>query len=138
MTHPFRRQLLRFTLIGSVGFAIDGGVLTLLSVWLGINVYVSRLFSFLLATLATWWLNRRHTFGVDASFDRQTRGAEYMRYLFIQVGGGLINLAVFAWLIYAEPRLLAFPILPLAFGSGVALLWNFFGARWFVYQHREY
>lgn len=129
-----RSQLMRFALIGAVGFAIDGSLLTLLSVVWGLNVYVARLVSFLTATLSTWWLNRKHTFGMAPAREFRVHANEYTRYFFIQIGGGLINLAVFAWLVYLEPAFRALPILPLACGAGVALLWNFAGARLFVYR----
>ena len=129
-----RRQLLHFTLIGGIGFVIDGGVLTLLSVMAGVNIYLARLISFTLATLATWWLNRRHTFGMDSAVGTGTKAGEYGRYILIQVGGGLLNLAIFAWLILIEPRLRSIPVLPLAIGAGAGLVWNFLGAKLWVYK----
>ncbi|MFA7271085.1 MAG: GtrA family protein, partial [Sterolibacterium sp.] len=94
-----RRQFFQFAVIGGIGFAIDGGLLTLLSILWGMNVYVARLVSFLTATLSTWWLNRKHTFGMAPSGEFRAHANEYTRYFFIQVGGGLINLAVFVWLV---------------------------------------
>lgn len=129
-----RRQFLSFAVIGGIGFAVDAGVLTVLSVSLGLNIYAARLCSFLLATLATWWLNRTHTFDVKPCGELAAHANEYARYVSVQAGGGLINLAVFATLVLFEPRLKAIPVLPLAVGSGVASFWNYFGARLWVYR----
>jgi putative flippase GtrA len=129
-----RRQLLHFTLIGGIGFVIDGGALTLLSVMAGVNLYFARLISFTLATLTTWWLNRRHTFGMASAVESGAKASEYGRYLLIQIGGGLINLTVFAWLIFIESRLRAIPVLPLAIGAVAGLVWNFLGAKLWVYK----
>ena len=129
-----RGQLLRFGVIGCIGFAIDGGLLTLLTVLVGVNIYLARLISFLLATLATWQLNRKHTFAMTTVSDKRLQVSEYARYFLVQVAGGLINLSIFAWLIFMEPQLRSLPILPLAMGAGAGLVWNYAGARLWVYR----
>jgi len=130
-------QLTTFAIIGSVGFVVDGGVLTYLSVGLGMNVYVSRLISFALASLATWLLNRKYTFRRPSHLHSFSHGSEYARYLIIQTCGALINLGVFTWLIAEYPELKSIPIIPLAFGSGLALIFNFLGARLWVFKSDE-
>lgn len=134
MPNKTRNQLLSFALIGGVGFAIDGGVLTVLTALYGVNIYASRLVSFLLATMATWWLNRKHTFGLESATEIAAHAHEYGRYIAVQVGGGLLNLAIFSGLIYLDSRLRSIPILPLAIGAVAGLVWNFFGARLWVYR----
>lgn len=127
-------QIAAFVIIGSVGFIIDGGVLTYLSVGLGVNVYGSRLISFTLASLTTWLLNRKYTFRRSYDSPEFSRRREYGRYIIIQTGGALINLGVFTWVVAANPALLAIPIIPCAFGAGVALFFNFIGARMWVFK----
>ena len=134
MIRMMHRQLLNFTLVGGIGFVVDAGVLTALTALWGWDVYLARLLSFVLATLATWWLNRMRTFALPAGGPLAAHVGEYARYVSVQVGGGLINLAVFSALILLEPRLRPLPVLPLAVGSGVALFWNYFGARLWVYR----
>ena len=130
------RQLKRFTIVGIIGFVVDGGLLALITGVVGWNIYLSRLISFLAATLTTWWLNRRHTFGMDAPAAGDTHAREYGRYIAVQIGGGLINLGVFLWLIYVEPRLRAVPLslLPVAIGSIAGMFWNYFGVRRWVFR----
>lgn len=134
MIQKLRYQLATFAIIGSVGFAVDGGVLTYLSVGMGMNVYLSRFISFALACLATWLLNRKYTFRRPNHFPGFSRGREYSRYVIIQTCGALINLGVFTWLIAVNPEFKSIPIVPLAFGSGLALVFNFVGARMWVFQ----
>jgi putative flippase GtrA len=130
-------QAITFAVIGSVGFVIDGTILTLLSLGMGINIYGSRLISFIAASLVTWRLNRKYTFirkNIDISLSPAN---EYIRYIVIQIVGAVINLGVFTWLVTANPALQAIPVIPLAAGAGVALVFNFLGARIWVYQSKR-
>ncbi len=113
---------------------VDGTILTFLSVGMGVNIYVSRLISFTLASFTTWLLNRKHTFRKLDSLPGISRTREYIRYVIIQIGGALLNLGIFMWLVAENPALQAMPIIPLAVGAGVALVFNFLGARIWVYQ----
>ena len=129
-----RRKLFSFALVGAIGFVVDGGALTVLSVAYGRDVYASRLVSFSLATFATWWLNRMHTFGLSSARANVTHAGEYGRYVAVQIVGALLNLAVFAWLIRLDPDLRHIPIMPLAVGAGAGLVWNYLGANLWVYR----
>jgi putative flippase GtrA len=129
-----QRELFSFALVGTIGFVVDGGALTVLSVVYGLNVYASRLVSFSLATCVTWWLNRMHTFGLPAGQGSVTYAGEYGRYVAVQIVGALLNLAIFAWLIRLNPNLRQIPVLPLAVGAGAGLVWNYLGARLWVYR----
>lgn len=126
-------QITSFAIIGVVGFCIDGSVLTVLSVGMGMNIFFSRFVSFSLASSSTWFLNRKYTFKQPGN---TSRSREYLRYIIIQVAGALLNLGIFTWLVAARPELRAFPIIPLGVGAGFALLFNFWGARILVYQER--
>ncbi|WP_201243799.1 GtrA family protein [Halochromatium salexigens] len=130
MTEALSRQIWRFGLVGSLGFAVDALVLTWLVRVGDWGVYESRWLSFALAVTVTWGLNRRFTFGQQAS---RNRSREYGRYAAVQGLGALINLGVYAAVLMIWPVLAAWPVLPLAAGSGVAMLFNFVGARYFAY-----
>lgn len=129
-----RRQFLHFLWIGGIGFVVDGGVLTLLSVSWGMNIYIARVFSFFLATLATWWLNRTFAFNATATRIPGARANEYARHITVQIGGGIFNFAVFSWCIFVEPSWRAVPLLPLAVGSAFGLIWNFAGAKLWTFR----
>lgn len=126
-------RLFAFGLVGSVGFLVDGGVLTLLSQKYGMNVYISRFFSFLMATLVTWLLNRTLVFrgvaeGVSSKRD------EYSRYFLVQIGGALLNLGVFSVMLHMFSALHAIPVIPLAIGAVFGLAFNYSGARYWVFK----
>lgn len=129
-------QIFRFGVVGTVGFAVDGGVLTFLSQCIGWDVYLSRGASFASATIVTWALNRIVTFRMASGSRRRGRAKEYASYFLIQSIGALINLAIFAGLLWRFPELKGLPLIPLAAGSAVALFFNFFAARRFVFQPR--
>jgi putative flippase GtrA len=130
------RQLLVFAFVGSIGFVIDAGILTVLSKYFSINLYLSRAISFSFASLATWLLNRMFTFrghtrGVDI------HSSEYMRYMLVQIGGAALNLLVFSILVAAYAQLGEQPVIPLAIGAVFGLAFNFTGARLWVYPLKE-
>lgn len=134
MIKKLSQQVTSFAIIGAAGFVVDGGILTYLSVGIGANIYVSRLISFTLASLTTWLLNRKYTFRRSCDFPGISRGREYSRYVIIQTCGALINLGIFTWLVAANPALKAIPLIPLAVGAGIALVFNFVGARMWVFR----
>lgn len=127
------RRLIGFGVVGGIGFIVDGGILTLLVRACGVDIYLSRAASFMVAVFVTWLLNR--TFVFQASNARGSlRGKEYARYLFVQVIGALLNLGVFVALVRQFPNLQVIPIVPLAAGSAVGMISNFAGSRYWVFD----
>lgn len=127
------RRILGFGIVGTIGFLVDGGVLTILSHWYGVNVYLSRVPSFSFATIVTWMLNRVFVFNVDKGGDHNKRH-EYTRYFLVQVGGGLLNFGIYSLLLSAFPFLHSIPVIALAAGSIVGMLFNYSGARYWVFR----
>lgn len=133
MKHWFGASGLAFAIVGAVGFVIDATVLTVLTLFVGANVYVSRFFSFLSATLVTWALNRKYAFQMrQASLAAAKR--EYARYVLVQIGGGLLNLAVFAAVIHAVEWMARWPVLPLAIGAVFGMAFNYFFSKVWVFR----
>lgn len=136
-------RFLRFVVVGGIGFLTDAAVLSLLTSWAGWHPLRARLLSFLCAVTATWWLNRHYTFNEPRVAQHKSR--EYSRYLIVQGFGAALNYAVFAVAIVSLPVLKRYPVLPLALGSVVAMFFNYFGMRWWVFpsaapttaQHNE-
>lgn len=126
------KPLGRFAAVGLIGFAIDGSILSAL-VWMDLGVYVARCISFITAVSATWWLNRSWTFAARA---RANRGEEYRAYVAVQIIGSIINLSIFAAIIQWHPLLRQTPIIPLAAGAAVALVFNYTASRTFVFSVR--
>lgn len=124
------RRFIAFACIGSVGFVVDASILTALITGLGWGLYSSRLVSFGAAVTVTWYLNRRWTFARQMSPDRKR---EYSAYVTVQTIGALVNLGVYSLFVTVSARLAAWPVIPLAIGSGVALVFNYLAAGKYVY-----
>lgn len=129
-----RREYLAFALVGGIGFLVDAGLLTWLIKIQDWGLYSSRILSFSVAVTVTWYLNRRFTFTKNAG---PRRGREYGRYFIVQIIGALINLGVYMFAIVIDPALGNTPIIPLALGSAVAMIFNFFGAKFFAFHNVE-
>jgi putative flippase GtrA len=125
------RQTLSFGVIGTIGFAVDGGILTLLHSLQGVALLPARLCSFAIAVTVTWSLNRRLTFpgGTDGRALRQ-----WLRYAAANGIGALLNLAIFLWLAYRFDAFAAVPLVPLAIASLVAMVFNFLASKYLVFR----
>ncbi|MFE8034933.1 GtrA family protein [Thiohalocapsa marina] len=123
-------EVWRFAIVGSVGFAVEAVILTVLVRAGDWGLYEARLLSFSLAVSATWALNRRFTFTHRSSANRKR---EYARYFTVQSVGALLNLGVYSAFLLQWPSLGAWPVLPLAAGSLSAMVFNFLGVRFFAF-----
>ena len=56
----------------------------------------------------------------------------------VQVTGALINLSVYVLAIESFPQLARLPVIPLAIGAAVALLFNFSASRRLVFTGRTH
>lgn len=126
-----RAQICRFGLIGIVGFLVDACVLSFIIGVVKWGLYESRAISFSLAVTTTWYLNRHFTFSdrVDTN-----KVQEYGRYVSGQIVGGLINLTVYVSVLKIMPILAGYPVIPLAIGSLLALIFNFVFARYVAFS----
>ena len=136
MNPALLKKIFSFGIVGGVGFAVDAGVLTLLSSKMGVNVYIARLCSFTVAVFVTWMLNRKWVFKADGP-RTTTKTNEYLSYLSVQIVGALINLGIFSLAIFYFASLKAYPIIPLAFGSAGGMFFNFIGAHVWVFKAKQ-
>jgi putative flippase GtrA len=82
----------------------------------------------------TWLLNRNITFASDTlRHNKWVEGASYM--LIMLVGAG-INFLIYALLMLSNEVVRSYPILGVAVGTGIALIWNFNVARTALYRRR--
>ena len=134
--HFFRVKLpkggISFGLIGIIGFAIDGSLLSILNLEFSVNIYTARTISFAMATLVTWYLNRTYTFK-EVAGDGRTKG-EYFRYLIVQICGGLLNFLIFVFVIYIFEWMKLFPVIPLAIGAVFGMIFNYTLSRFWVFN----
>lgn len=124
------RRLPGFVLVGTIGFLVDAGILTALVTGFGAGHYGARAISFTAAVTATWYMNRRWVFERIAA---HKRSREYTSYVVVQVIGAVINLSVYVAVIELIPILARTPVIPLAIGAAVALLFNFGASSRFVF-----
>ncbi len=120
------KQLLYYSLAGAVGFVIDFGAYVVLSQWL--HIYPARLCAFLIAVVFTYEINARITFA---------RFGKRWLYVLGQCKGFLINFALFAWLSHLLFARVYGEYIAFVVGSTVALLFNFFFARRFVFDDKS-
>ena len=125
------RQTLSFGAIGAIGFVVDGGILTLLYNLMDVALLPARLCSFAVAVTVTWSLNRRLTF--PCAEDEQAL-RQWTRYATVNGIGALLNLAIFLWLVNRFDVFAAFPLLPLAVASVIAMVFNFLASKYLAFR----
>jgi putative flippase GtrA len=129
-----REQAGKFTVIGAIGFVVDGGILTVLSSLYGFDLMLSRFASYSAAVTVTWYLNRHQTF--SDSKDRRA-ALEWGRYAAVNSVGALLNMIIFFSLIRHFNLMAELPLLPLAISASVALVFNFLASKHVVFRSQH-
>ena len=132
-----RLQFLMFSLSGAIGLLVDLSALYIASMFM--NLYSSRLVSFLAAVFSTWLLNRTLTFKIigpiKLSDKEQTKRLlfEFFHYFIANLSGGLVNLVVYSiyvsYNIETTDRYIA-----TCLGSLSGLLFNFTLSKFIVFR----
>lgn len=120
------RDLMRFVLVGGIGFCVDGGLLILLIRVYGWSPLAARIVGFPVAVTITWLLNRIWTFQTGRS---QPKRRQYVVYLLIQLAGLGINFTVFALLVRNIAWFAAWPVAALAIGAALAMCATYIMSR---------
>lgn len=135
------QRILKFATTGGIGFAIDVGTLTLLTVGFDVNPYVARVFAIALAMFITWLINRRWTFEVhDKVTDARDIAAEGVRYVTVALSAALVNYSIYAATLYTLAGLFTgwddlLPPFAAVVGTGVAMFVSWFGYSRFAFRH---
>lgn len=124
-----RRRLFRFALVGVAGFLVDGGLLHWLVASELCGPIAARAISFPAAVLATWFLHRRITFADPGPVLRSL-----LRYLLVSSAGTALNFVVYSALVVSVGWMAAQPLVPFAIASGIAMAFNYVGARHFAFS----
>lgn len=132
MQHILRHSLVRFALVGGIGFVVDAGILMLLLDTLG--PYLGRVISFICAATTTWVLNRQFTFAGRQS--GLSRRHEFTRYFGAMLLGGAVNYATYAALVALVSLVAAWPVLGVGAGSLAGMVVNFSLARFFIFSQK--
>lgn len=123
-------QFLRFGIVGTIGFITDAGVLALL-LSDGVSHYFSRMISFPIAVIVTWFLNRTWTF---SGTGKAQAGRQVIRYFIIQSIGALTNFLIYLGVLSVISSTVPNAVLALAIGSAAGLIMNYIGSKQFVFQ----
>jgi putative flippase GtrA len=127
-----RSRFAPFVGVGAIGFAIDASILMALASALGWSNYGARAVSFPVAITVTWLCNRHWVFSRTNDARR-----EYGAWVLTQIVGATINLGGYVLLLTFFPRLERFPVVALIGGGILALLFNYFAARRWVFASSD-
>ncbi len=131
--HLRAREILSFALVGCVGFCVDAGTVVLLTRRTGLDLVSAKAVGFSLAVSATWALNRRFTFAKRA---HPRWLCEWLRYVWANGLGGVVNNGVYLVAIFASQGLAQQPALAVALGSVAGMSFNYGVSRWWVFRNR--
>lgn len=128
---PLAAQMLRFSVIGSLGFLVDTATVYAAHFGLGLGLYAAGVLGFLVAATFTWAMNRRFTFPEARG---QARGRQWARFVATQTLGFLVNRGTYAGLIAFFALAREHPVLAVAAGSLAGMVLNFITARTIAFR----
>lgn len=124
-------DLFIFSIVGTLGFIVDAGILYALKDSIGL--YFAKLFSFFCAVIVTWLLNRFLTFKRRPS--GMTLSSEFARYFSLMIFGGIINYLSF-WISTSLSTIIYdYPIIGVAIGSFAGLIFNYISTKKFIFKN---
>lgn len=124
-------QIIRFCLVGGIGFVIDAGLLFFFTQILDFNPFIWRLISFLVASVVTWGLHRHFTFEFVAADPL----SQWFRFALFNGLGGALNLLIYSLLlIYGMPPL-DNPMGAVVVSSLMVLFFNFLVSKYLVFAN---
>ena len=129
---PAHRQFIAFCFVGGIGFLVDTGSFSILNRGFGLDRITARVISeFAIAMTGSWLLNRSITFR-----DRrdQPLWQEYLRFAAANSVGNFANLLVHSVLVETVPFFIRIPELAIVVGTGVGVIFNFTGSKYFVFR----
>jgi putative flippase GtrA len=126
-------EFFRFGVVGTVGFVVDAGVLTL-GLRAGTGPWLGRVLSYVAAATVTFSLNRAWTF---RTADRSRPMArDWSLFLLVNLVGFACNYGTYAALIAGVPLVREVPVLGVAAGSLAGMVGNFLLSRRYVFRNR--
>jgi len=114
-----------FLVAGTIGFAVDAGLLAALLAVSDLGPFAARPIALLAAMTVTWAINRHFGFGPS----RRHIAGEWLAYIAVGAGSALFNYSVYAACLLASPALPPLIALVLASLAAMSLSWLGF-SRW--------
>ena len=128
------RFFLPFALVGTGGFLVDALCLTLLIELFTpsgvVETLFLRCFGFSFGVFFTWFCNKNWT------FREQRDSGSLLLYYPLMAFGSLINLGSFTLCLLWLPLATRYPVIAIAFGTGLAMFVNFASMRLLVFRQR--
>jgi putative flippase GtrA len=120
-----------FLVAGSLGFAVDAGMLALLLATTPLGPFAARIIAILVALAVTWGFNRSLTFG-RSRYPLLLEGA---RYGSVGLLSALINYAIYATVLLLAPAV--HPLVAVVIASVGAMAFSWAGYSRFVFQKEK-
>lgn len=139
-------QFLKFGVVGVLNTLVDLGVFNLLIFLFGLVhgplFAVFKTISFVVAVVNSYFMNKHLVFNTQRTLTLTEKGksTEFSLFLIVSIVGLLLNVLV-SYAVFATGKMLApetsyylFANLGALLGSGVVMLWNFLGYKFFVFK----
>ncbi len=120
-------QFLRFSVVGTVAFVVNAGLVALIAPKIG--PAAAQVVAFPAATSVAWWFNRRYTFGAS----HRSWRSEWFRYISANALGWLANNGIYFGLVVFSATARQWPVVAVAAGSIAGLAFNFTTSRRLVF-----
>lgn len=128
---PLAAQMLRFGVVGTIGFLVDTATVYAAHFLAGLDLYSAGALAYLTAATSTWALNRHFTFPEART---QPAGPQWFRFIVTQTVGFALNRGTYAVLIATLAAARAEPVIAVAAGSLAGMTVNFLAARFLVFR----
>ena len=132
--HPSIWQIVRFGVVGSLGFLWDTGTVYATRPFVGLLPAI--ILGFLVAATMNWVLNRIWTFRDHESHIPLLR--QWLLFMAANSLGFVLNRGTVTILVLTVPLCRSEPVLALAAGSGAGLLANFTLSQRYVFRRRPH
>lgn len=132
-------EVLRFGVVGTVGFVVDASVLQMLVSWFDTGLLIGRVFSYLTAATATWFMHRVYTFREHLPPAHEPAASprallnQWSRFVVTNAVGASLNYGIYAVCVLRSDLCRTYPVIAVAIGSLAAMVFNFAISRRFVF-----
>jgi putative flippase GtrA len=128
---PLATQMLRFGVVGTIGFLVDTATVYLAHFRFCLDLYSAGALAYLSAATTTWFLNRHVTFPEART---QQAGRQWLRFIVTQLAGFALNRGTYAAMVATFAVVRAEPVIAVAAGSLAGMTVNFLAARFLVFR----
>jgi putative flippase GtrA len=124
---------LRFCIVGAIAFCIDAGGLELVRYLFDLSPVTARIFSYVCAMSAAWWMNRKFSFKLKFNGFKNLL-FEWLKYFGINSIVTLINWSVYITCIKTSQFLFTYPVFAVGIATSVAMIINYFCIKNIVFR----